>query len=104
MAFKSSDGKSFTNRPPMMAHNKSLERSKPGPTDQPGMDQGGEQDPEMDDRPMMSEHHEDGSHTTHHESGAMKHHATAEELVDHLKKHMPEEEHEIQEDSKPEYE
>lgn len=26
MAFKSSDGKQFTNRPPMMAHNRSLER------------------------------------------------------------------------------
>lgn len=70
-----------------------------------GMSQeGSEQEPEMGDRPMMTEHHEDGSHTTTHESGAMKHHASAEELVDHLRKHMPEEEHEIAMEQEPEYE
>ena len=39
-----------------------------------------------------------------HESGAEKHTITAEELVDHLKKHLPDEEQEIADDSEPEYE
>ncbi len=104
------DGKKFTNRPPMMAHNKSLQShggmmQKNDPLAQPGeVDQGGEQEPEMGDRPMMTEHHEDGSHTTHHESGASKHHASAEDLVNHLHKHMPEEEHEMEQEFEPEYE
>lgn len=66
MAFQSSDGKKFTNRPPMMQHNKSLERgaqkSQGGgagvmtdPTAQPGMggdmEQGGE-----DPHAVMEQH------------------------------------------------
>jgi hypothetical protein len=108
MAHMAQDGKKFTNRPPMMAHNRSMERSagmqKADPTAQPGggMEQGGEQEPEMGDRPMMTEHHEDGTHTTHHESGAVKHHASDEELMQHMKKHRGEEEQEM--DQEPEYE
>lgn len=111
MAFQSKDGKSFTNKPPMMAHDRSMARQSGGgmeqqrdPLAQPGDEMGGGDEPQMGDKPMMTEHHEDGSHTTHHESGAVKHHATAEELVQHLAKHMPEEEHEIEMDSEPEYE
>ena len=47
-------------------------------------------------------HHMDGTHTSHHinEDGAVEgptEHASAEELVDHLKSHLPEEEQEIRE-------
>lgn len=37
MAHMSSDGKKFTNKPPMMAHQRSLDRQQ-APTDQPGQD------------------------------------------------------------------
>jgi hypothetical protein len=110
MAHMATDGKKFTNRPPMMQHNRSIERSQgmeqQDVTAQPGgdMQQDGEQEPEMGDRPQMTEHHEDGTHTTTHESGAMKHHASDEELMHHLKKHRGEEEQEMQHDSEPEYE
>jgi hypothetical protein len=91
----------------MMQHEKSM-GSKSGlmqradPLAQPG--HGGEQEPDMNDRPVHTEHHAEGGHTTVHESGAEKHHATAEELVDHLKKYLPEEEKEIAQDEEPEYE
>lgn len=47
------------------------------------------------------EHHQDGSHTSHHishegEMSGPHHHASAEELVEHLKSHLPEEEQEIE--------
>ena len=109
MAYKAKDGQQFTNRPPMMQHDKSMARASGGgaglmgrtdPLAQPG----GEQEPQMGDRPIHTEHHAEGGHTTHHESGAQKHSATAEELVDHLKKHLPEEEQEIADDNEPEYE
>jgi len=114
MAYSSKDGKKFTNRPPMMQHNRSMDShsgagggtaSLMGRTDplaQPG--EGTEQEPEMGDRPVHTEHHAEGGHTTHHESGAQKHTTTAEELVDHLKKHLPEEEQEIAGGEEPEYE
>lgn len=111
MAFTSKDGKKFTNRAPMMAHDRSAARPSSGgglmgrsdPLQQPGQD-GGEQEPDMDDKPLHTEHHEDGSHTTIHTSGAEKHTTTAEELVEHLKKYLPEEEKEIAQDQEPEYE
>ena len=48
------------------------------------------------------EHHGDGRHTSHHISDGGEHsgpheHASAEELVNHLKEHLPEEEQEIAE-------
>jgi hypothetical protein len=53
------------------------------------------------------EHHGDGTHTSHHvtregEVTGPHHHASAEELVEHLKEHLPEEEREIQEGREPE--
>ena len=104
MAHMATDGKKFTNRPPMMQHNRSLERGKglmerKDPLAQPG------DEADMNDRPVTTHHHEDGSHTTVHESGKEVRHASAQELVDHLNKHLPEEEHEIAAgDSEPEYE
>jgi hypothetical protein len=111
MAFKAKDGKQFTNRAPMMAHDRSAARPNSGgslmdrsdPLQQPGQG-GGEEEPDLNDRPIQTEHHAEGGHTTTHESGATKHHATAEELVEHLKKYLPEEEREIAEESEPEYE
>lgn len=56
------------------------------------------------------EHHQDGSHTSHHishdgEISGPHHHASAEELVEHLKSHLPEEENEIEHSgSEEEYE
>jgi hypothetical protein len=111
MAFQSSDGKKFSNRPPMMQHNRSMAAKGGGgglmgrsdPLQQPGQDGGGEEI-DANDKPLHTEHHPDGGHTTVHESGAEKHTTTAEELVDHLKKHLPDEEQEIADDSEPEYE
>ena len=107
MAYMSKDGKQFTNRPPMKQHERSMAAkgglmSRTDPLQQPGQD-GGEEI-EQGDRPMHTEHHAEGGHTTHHESGAQKHSTTAEELVDHLKKHLPEEEQEIAGGEEPEYE
>lgn len=110
MAFQSKDGKKFTNRAPMMAHDRSAARQSSGgglmektdPLAQPGG--GEEQEMDPNDKPVHTMHHAEGGHTTVHESGAEKHHATAEELVDHLKKYLPEEEQEIAHDSEPEYE
>lgn len=53
------------------------------------------------------EHHQDGSHTSHHvshegEISGPHHHASAEELVNHLKSHLPEEEGEIESEEEPE--
>jgi len=111
MAFTSKDGKKFTNRPPMMAHDRSMAGKGGGgglmgrsdPLQQPGQDGGGEE-VDANDKPLHTEHHPEGGHTTTHESGAEKHTTTAEELVDHLKKHLPDEEQEIADDSEPEYE
>lgn len=101
MAFESKDGRKFSMASRMHQHNRSMDAKQdkaPGTIlDTPGEGgEGGEPEPEMGDRPMMTEHHADGSHTTTHESGAVKHHASAEELVEHLHKHLPEEEQEIE--------
>ena len=108
MAFMAKDGFKSTNRAPMRQHERSMESKSGGmmgrtdPLAQPGQD-GGEE-PGPDDRPMQTEHHAEGGHTTTHESGATKHHATAQELVEHLQKYLPEEEKEIADDQEPEYE
>ena len=73
------------------------------PADQDEMHAGEDGDPDLSDRPVHTEHHQEGGHTTVHESGAEKHHATAEELVEHLKKYLPEEEKEIADDEEPTY-
>lgn len=71
------------------------EPKKAKPMPMQGDDEMGEEDVDPSDKPVMTEHHGDGTHTTHHESGAKKHHASADELLDHLKQHEPEEEEEI---------
>jgi len=57
--------------------------------DEPTMDEG-----EDHGKPSMTHHHESG-HTTVHEDGHEVHHASHAELMEHLKKHLPEEEAEI---------
>lgn len=110
MAYKASDGKSFTNRAPMKAHERSIGRmaqhSEAGGVatehEQPEM----QDESEMHGKPVHTLHHEDGTHTTVHEDGYEQHHASAEELHQHLKKHMPEKEHEMEhgDSEEPEYE
>ncbi len=108
MAHMATDGTKFTNRPPMMQHNKAL-ASKGGemmkrtdPLTQPG-DGGEEMDP--NDKPVHTEHHPEGHHTTTHESGAAHDSQNLEELKSHLDKFLGEEEHEGGEGSdEPEYE
>ena len=77
MAHMATDGKKFSNRPPMMAHNRMLERAsgmKSEPTDQPGMSEAGGE--EMDGSAIAQEHgpahevhmmhdHEGGQHHVH---------------------------------------
>lgn len=102
MAYEAKDGKRFTNRPPMMAHNRSIERGgaatmeKTDPTAQPGESQGGE----MDGHAMAREHgpavevnvmhdHEGGRHMVHarHADGHehQSEHGSAEEAHEHGK-------------------
>ena len=99
MAFVDSKGGKHTNHSSMRQANAShmakMPMGKPEPAT--GEPQEGMEGADPNDRPMMTEHHADGSHTTTHESGKQVHHASAEELVEHLKKHMPEEEQEIAE-------
>jgi len=110
MAFMSKDGFKSTNRAPMRQHERSMAAKGGGglmgrsdPLQQPGQESGGE-DPEQGDMPLHTEHHAEGGHTTTHQSGAEKHTTTAEELVEHLKKYLPEEEKEIADNQEPEYE
>lgn len=108
MAHMASDGKRFTNRPPMMAHNKLLSMKagtapKVDPLGQPG---GPEEDatPEQEDKPVHTVHHPEGHHTTTHESGQEHDSQNLEELKGHLDKFLGEEAHEPSEDDdEPEY-
>src|SRR6185312_15079869 len=106
MAFKSKDGKQFSNRPPMMAHNRSLEhaekKSQSGgvdPLQQPaqhsdGMGQEDGAQIAQEHGPAMETHtmhdHEGGRHEVHslHPDGHEHHseHASASEAHDHAKK------------------
>ena len=102
MAFTARDGSKHTNIDSMKhadAHHMAKTPQVAQPEAQPEQD-GQEIDP--NDRPVHTEHHAEGGHTTHHTSGAQKHTTTAEELVEHLKTHLPEEEQEIQEGREPE--
>jgi hypothetical protein len=102
MAFAATDGKKFTNRPPMMAHNRGLQRQsgmeKADPVAQPGEGGNGM---EQDGAAIAAEHgpahevhvmhdHEGGQHHVHsmHPSGHEHHseHASAGEAHDHAKK------------------
>lgn len=105
MAFAASDGKKFTNRPPMMAHERSMKRGLAGKTDplgQPaGQDAlpGGGEDTESPEQIAqahgpatevgMTHDHEAGMHHVHsmHPDGHEHHsdHGSAEEAHDHGK-------------------
>lgn len=63
---------------------------KAAPVAEPENEQEFEQEAEPQTRPVMTHHHEDGSHTTIHEGGEEVHHANHKALHEHLKKHMPE--------------
>lgn len=131
MAYQASDGRQFTNRPPMMQHNRSLSRmsgkseaSGAGgamdPLAQPG---GGMGEQEQDGSAVAAEHgpahevhihhdHEGGAHHVHsmHPDGHGHHsdHGSAEEAHEHGKKLAGggAEEHEepAEEEAEPEYE
>ncbi len=100
MVFQATDGKSFTNRPPMMQHNKSM-ASKGGmqhdPLAQPG------QEMDKSDKPVMTHHNPDGTHKTVHESGMEHDHENLEALKQHLDQFFSEEQHEPSEEGEPEY-
>lgn len=53
--------------------------------------EGGE---DLSDKPAMTHHHPDGTHTTVHESGMEHNHENLEALKSHLDKFLSEEEHE----------
>jgi hypothetical protein len=91
MAFQAKDGKKFTNRPPMMAHNRSMDRGQSMTATDPLQNPAGQDDSEDHGAPVMTHHHEDGTHTTVHEDGHEAHHESHEALHEHLKKHMPQE-------------
>lgn len=99
MAHIAKDGSKHTNFDSMKHANASHMAKMPVKAAPAPMEQGEPEgdEPMQGDQPMMTEHHADGSHTTTHASGKQVHHASAEELVEHLKKHMPEEEQEIAE-------
>lgn len=130
--FKSNDGKGFTNRPPMMAHNRSIARmgskSEAGGADlmekrdllaQPGEPDGDEQDGAAiaaEHGPAHEVHvmhdHEAGHHEVHsvHPDGHehhSDHHASAEAAHEHAKKLAGGHEDEMgnqDEEEAPEYE
>lgn len=108
MSYQSKDGKNFTNRPPMMQHERSM-AGKSGlmgrndPLQQPGQD-GGEEEPDANDMPTHTEHHPEGHHTTHHESGKSHDSQNLEELKSHLDKYLSEEQQEPADGGEPEYE
>ena len=112
MAFTSNDGKKFSNRPPMMQHNRSMAAKGGGaslmgrsdPLQQPGRDGGGADEPEPGDMPLHTEHHTEGHHTTTHESGKEHDSQNLDELKQHLDKFLGEEKQEPSEESEPEYE
>ena len=112
MAFQSSDGKKFSNRPPMMQHNRSMAAKggdgglmgRSDPLQQPGQDGGGADEPEPGDMPLHTEHHAEGHHTTTHESGKEHDSQNIDELKQHLDKFLGEEAQEPSEQGEPEYE
>ena len=72
------------------------------PLKQPG--DGGMDEPEQGDKPMHTEHHPDGSHTTEHESGKAHDSENLDALKQHLDKFLGEEAQEPSEQGEPEYE
>ena len=65
------------------------------PVAAPQMDEQEEDgEPDMKDKPVHTEHHPEGHHTTTHESGQSHDSENLEALKDHLDKYFTEEEHE----------
>jgi hypothetical protein len=65
------------------------------PVSAPQFDEQGEDgEPDVNDKPVHTEHHPEGHHTTTHESGASHDSENLESLKDHLDKYFTEEEHE----------
>jgi len=124
MAFTSSDGRKFTNRPPMKAHEAFLARTAKmrDPLQAPGSgdegDELGEMEPhhaaihdhlqamhaETGESHSHIEHHGDGSHSSHHidVSGEVRgpyRHASTEDLLEHMRKHLPDEADDVESDN-----
>jgi len=64
------------------------------PADADEMHIGEDDEPDVNDKPVHTEHHPEGHHTTTHESGAAHDSENLESLKDHLDKYFTEEEHE----------
>ena len=108
MAYMAKDGFKSTNRAPMRQHERSMAAKgglmdRTDPLAQPGHEGGGE-DMDPNDKPMHTEHHPEGHHTTTHESGKAHDSQNIDELKQHLDKFLGEEQHEGDEDGEePEY-
>ena len=73
---------------------KKMAKPMANPAEQNDMSVGEGDEPEMHDKPVHTEHHPEGHHTTTHESGAAHDSDNLESLKDHLDKYFTEEEHE----------
>lgn len=120
MAYEAKDGKKFTNRPPMMAHNRSMERNqgvmdRQDPLEQPGGEVPGEQDGDQvaqEHGPAQEVHvthdHEAGAHHVHsiHPDGHEHHsdHGSVDEAHEHAKKVAGGAEMASEDDSDPQFE
>ena len=94
-------------------HDRSMARKSSGgaglmgrsdPLEQPGQDGDGGDEPDMNDKPMHTEHHPEGHHTTTHESGKAHDSENLDALKQHLDKFLGEEAQEPSEQGEPEYE
>lgn len=116
MAYQASDGKKFSMGSRLRAHEHDLKLkgAKPDALQPPAPEHDDASGPGSVHEHLMAMHDEmggahthihhkpEGGHTTHHvtEDGEVQgphEHATAEELVEHLRNHLPEEEQEIAE-------
>jgi hypothetical protein len=73
---------------------KKMAKPMANPADQDEMHAGEDDEPDVNDKPVHTEHHPEGHHTTTHESGAAHDSENLESLKDHLDKYFTEEEHE----------
>ena len=64
------------------------------PADQDEIHAGEDGEPDISDKPVHTDHHPEGHHTTTHESGQSHDSENLEALKDHLDKYFTEEEHE----------
>jgi len=73
---------------------KKMAKPMANPADQDEMHAGEDDEPELHDKPVHTEHHPEGHHTTTHESGAAHDSENLESLKDHLDNYFTEEKHE----------